>query len=202
MAKWTQEERDSFFRATIHWGVAAFVIGFYGFYGLSVMEVRALGRGFVIVVITIELWKFIHAPFRAWVIRHYGELMRPHEKNGITGFGELAVGIYLAVEFFPKSVALLAIISVAADPVARIVGLHWGHVRLRNGKTLSGAFACLVASNVLTLALAFLLSGQDVSFTAAMLIRAPFYIAALELASRRHDNLIVPVGTAALLTIF
>lgn len=76
-----------------------------------------------------------------------GDLIRPHERAGITGATWLAVAMFLALIIFPGQAALIALWAAAVgDGSASVVGRFVAHRRgdTRPGKTLAGSLACAV----------------------------------------------------------
>lgn len=95
-------------------------------------------------------------------------LLRAHESRRLTGATWLLVAMFAAVLLFPRGVAITATWAAAVgDAAAALIGMRFGRVRsTRDGKSLEGSVACLLA----TLAGAMLLAhaGFAVSLLAAV----------------------------------
>jgi dolichol kinase len=75
-------------------------------------------------------------------LRHTRPLLRTHERNGVAGATWLALAYFLALLFFPKEVAVLAMLYAGAgDAAAALVGRRWGRHRTAWGKSWEGTAA-------------------------------------------------------------
>lgn len=79
--------------------------------------------------------------------RAFGAMLRPKEYRGTTGATTLAAGFTIATILLPSLYAAIGIaIGGVADAAAAVVGQFFGRHRLRSGKSLEGALACLVTA--------------------------------------------------------
>ncbi len=83
-------------------------------------------------------------------------LLRPHETRAITGATWLIVSLFAAVLLLPVDIAIAATWAAAVgDAAAALIGMHYGrHRSARDGKSLEGSAACLVATLIGTVLLA------------------------------------------------
>ncbi len=83
-------------------------------------------------------------------------LLRSHETRAITGATWLIVSLFAAVLLLPVDIAIAATWAAAVgDAVAALVGMRFGrHRSARDGKSLEGSAACLVATLIGTVLLA------------------------------------------------
>ena len=92
-------------------------------------------------------------------------LLRPHEAQRITGATWLIVSMFAAVLLLPRNIAIAATWAAAVgDAAAALIGMRFGRLRsYRDGKSLEGSGACLIATFIGAVTLAHL------AFTVALL---------------------------------
>ena len=75
-------------------------------------------------------------------------LLRAYESRRLTGATWLLVAMFAAVLFFPRDVAIVATWAAAVgDAAAALIGMRFGRLRSpRDGKSLEGSVACLLAT--------------------------------------------------------
>ncbi len=77
--------------------------------------------------------------------RVFGESLRPHEANALTGSTFMCIGGLACILIFEVSIAATALLFLTVgDSAAALIGLRWGRTRLVPGKTLEGSLACLI----------------------------------------------------------
>ena len=120
-------------------------------------------------------------------------MSRPEETAGfIIRPIYLAVGIILALVFFPISIAYASIGVVAVgDPVAAYVGGKIGRTHVRRKKTLEGLIAGFIAS--------FLLAALIIYPIAAFVGSAGAML--MELLDIPDDNLTMPIAAGAIMML-
>ena len=123
-------------------------------------------------------------------------LLRPHESRHVTGATWLLSAMFAAVLLLPMPAAIAATWAAAVgDAAAALIGMRFGHHRsLRDGKSIEGSVACLLA----TLAGAFFVA--RLAFTPALLVAIAATIGE-RLPWPRDDNvrIIALVGATALI---
>jgi dolichol kinase len=137
---------------------------------------------------------------------HYPELLervprintlffRAEEQFKESAMTPYAIAILLTLLTFPKTLALIAIYTLAiADPASALVGITWGRHRIVAGKSLEGSTAFLVATAVIV---AVVLRVTTV-VTAGPIVLAAIGIGLLAasfemLPLRLDDNLTIPL---------
>ncbi len=85
-----------------------------------------------------------------------GPMLRPHERDHLSGATWLAIGYFLAAVLFPRQIAATGILyGGIGDTVAGLVGRRWGRARTPGGKSFAGFVGGLVAN----LAIGFAMPG-------------------------------------------
>ncbi|OQY66869.1 MAG: hypothetical protein B6D46_09040 [Polyangiaceae bacterium UTPRO1] len=78
-------------------------------------------------------------------------LFRAEEEFKESAMTPYAIAILLTLLTFPKTIALIAIYTLAiADPLSALVGITWGRHRVVAGKSLEGSGAFLAATALIT----------------------------------------------------
>ena len=68
--------------------------------------------------------------------------MRESERNKVSGMPFYALGVGIALTFFYKPIALLAVLFlIFADPISSIVGIKFGRTKILPNKSLEGCVA-------------------------------------------------------------
>lgn len=133
--------------------------------------------------------------------RFFGRILRPGERDRVSGSFYFGLGVFTTLVFFPKPAVEAACLAMGyGDSAAAMAGARFGSIRLLAGRTLQGSLAFII-----------------VTFVVVSFFRMVFYPGALatallwgavagvvgalaELASVRvDDNLVVPVLTSAAL---
>lgn len=143
-------------------------------------------------LIALDLGRLLSRSANALFFKAFRHLASPREARGPASSTWYALGILLAVAFFPKEAAVSGILVLAlADPAASYVGRRWGR-RPFLGATMEGS--------LLFVALAFCIVAprHGVAVAAA----AALVTALAERLSRPFDdNLTLPVAGAATITL-
>lgn len=87
------------------------------------------------------------------LIRFLGPFMRRSEVTSVSGVPFYLISALLAVAIFPKPIAVVSILLLAwGDPIASIAGITLGDktYRFKNGKSLAGTLAAVVACFFIT----------------------------------------------------
>ena len=78
-------------------------------------------------------------------------LFRAEEEFKESAMTPYAIAILLTLLTFPKTLALIAIYTLAiADPLSALVGITWGRRRVVQNKSLEGSLAFFVATAIIT----------------------------------------------------
>lgn len=103
-----------------------------------------------LIAVTVEVARAsspsIAARFDALFLR----LLRSHESTRVTGATWLISAMFAAVLVFPRDSAIVATWAAAVgDSAAALIGMRFGRIRsARDGKSLEGSAACLLATLV------------------------------------------------------
>ena len=126
----------------------------------------------------------------------FGALLRPHEMRQVTGATWLLVSMFVAVLILPRDIAIAATWAAAVgDTAAALIGMRFGRYRSsRDGKSVEGSIACLLA----TFAGALLLARLDIAIALVASVAATV---AERLPWPHDDNIriIALVGVTALI---
>lgn len=122
-------------------------------------------------------------------------LFRAEEEFKESAMTPYAIAILLTLLTFPKTVALVAIYTLAiADPLSALVGITWGRHRIVTGKSLEGSGAFFAATAVIA-GVALHVAAAPATWTLVGAALAIGLAAALfeMLPLRLDDNLTIPL---------
>lgn len=131
-------------------------------------------------------------------------LFRAEEQFKESGMTPYAIAILLTLITFPKTVAIIAIYTLAiADPSSALVGITWGRHRIVPGKSLEGSAAFFAATAAITatvLRMTTVVAAGPIALAAVIIGIAGAVLEMLPL--RLDDNLTIPlfVGFAGWVT--
>tara|TARA_B100000925_G_scaffold229230_1_gene177734 strand:+ start:4083 stop:4949 length:867 start_codon:yes stop_codon:yes gene_type:complete len=113
------------------------------------------------------------------------------------------MALLLTIISFPKSIALVAIFTLAtADPLSAIIGIRFGKRRLVKEKSIEGSLAFFVASFVVTFSILFAIPGNQLWSVLAVTFLSSTFITAFEMIPiKLDDNLTIPLMKAIILWI-
>lgn len=141
-----RQPRTTWGRKAIHAAVGAIPVAWW----LGLVETSTVQRlltAAVAVAVGTELLRWRSRTFRARFEKVFGPLLKPHERDAVTGATWLALSLLLAVLLFPPEVARAALWAGAVgDASAAVVGGAWGVWRRRTGKSVAGSAACALVS--------------------------------------------------------
>jgi len=150
----------------------------------------------------LDLIRLKSPALNAITLKYFGKIMRREELRSISGNSFYILGLLVLVIFFSKPVVLLSALFLAVgDPIAAVVGTHWGKVKITQRKTLEGALANFLA----TAAISFLfgLGFLNLPFSQSLMLSVVggTISTCVELIpSPIDDNFTIPVGSALLIT--
>lgn len=131
-------------------------------------------------------------------------LFRAEEQFKESGMTPYAIAILLTLITFPKTIAMIAIYTLAiADPLSALVGITWGQRRIVPGKSLEGSAAFFAATAAITAAVlrtTTVVAAGPIALAAVVIGIAGAVLEMLPL--RLDDNLTIPlfVGFAGWVT--
>ncbi len=173
-----------------------------GLIGLTVYKKAQLSPDFMATVLLI----FAVAAFLFELIRLKNEtlnkiaqffmkpIMRESEKNSVSGLPFYALGVSLALFFFPEKIAILAILFlIFADPIASFFGILYGRDKILPNKSLQGTIAAFSVCYIVTIVYGLIYVGPSMSLL-VFAIAAGFIGSVSEMCSQFvDDNLCIPV---------
>ncbi len=136
-------------------------------------------------------------------LKMFGSIMRREELLRITANTWYIFSLAILVFFFPKPVALLSILYLAAgDPLAAVVGTRWGRNPIVGGKSWEGTIANFAISAIATALYSFFILDLSGPSLLGLTFLGGFISAFSELMPLKvNDNLSFPVISALLLTL-
>lgn len=79
-------------------------------------------------------------------------VMRESERNSVSGLPFYALGVSLALFFFPERIAILSILFlIFADPIASFIGILYGRDKILPNKSLQGTIAAFLVCYIATI---------------------------------------------------
>ena len=121
-------------------------------------------------------------------------IMRESEKNSVSGMPFYALGVSLALFFFPQKIAVLAVLFlIFADPIASFFGILYGKDKILPNKSLQGTIAAFTVCYILTLIYGLMYTAPHMNLL-VFAIAAGVIGAISEMCSQFvDDNLCIPV---------
>ncbi len=138
----------------------------------------------------------------AATLKIFGTLMRREELLRLSANSYYVVALVILVVGFPKPIALLGILYLAAgDPVAAIIGSNFGRHPLFMGKSWEGTLANFAVCGVGTFLFAQFFLGLEMATSLPFaLVGGAISAVAEVLPIPLNDNLYFPVLSAVMLT--
>ena len=111
---------------------------------------------FISWMIFLEYWRFKNPKVNRWLFEHFKGYTKDKEIARISTTTLFLIASALTILVFPPGVAIASVLFLTVgDPVAEIVGVSYGRLKILRGKTLegtlAGAAACLLAGAPLLL---------------------------------------------------
>lgn len=167
----------------------------------------ATSRGFfvrvlsvlLIVSVVFDLLRFLFPKFDEKYLR-LKILAKQKESKTLSGYSLFLLSAYLLFLFFPKEIVVLSLtFFILGDVFAPFIGSWFLPLKIIGEKTVGGFTTILI----LSLAIGnFLKSLTSLPITLEMILAGAFLTALLDqLSVFIDDNLLVPLGTAAILTL-
>lgn len=121
-------------------------------------------------------------------------VMRESEKNSISGLPFYALGVSLALFFFPEKIAILSILFlIFADPIASFFGILYGRDKILPNKSLQGTIAAFTVCYIATIIYGLVYTGPSMNLL-LFSIAAGLIGSFSEMCSQFiDDNLCIPV---------
>lgn len=136
------------------WHISTGSIALYFMVGSSepVTFWALIALGIAVSGFLMDLLRSRAANFNKMVIRVMGPLMRRSERDGLSGLPFYALGVSLALFFYQRDIAIVAILFlVFSDPISSFFGVLYGKDKILPNKSLQGAVAGFFTCYLITL---------------------------------------------------
>jgi dolichol kinase len=137
-----------------------------------------------LILIIMEIVRKINPKIKHFLYKNLEFMAREHEKEEIAGSTYFMIGVFLCILFFPRSIAIPAmLVLIISDAAASIFGKLFGKVKMYEEKTWVGFFSFAVSASLISL------------FFNKLFIIPAILTALFELYSKKlkvDDNLLVP----------
>lgn len=160
----------------------------------------------------VNAFRMYNSAFNERYIKHFGFLLRPHELNNMPGALYFLVGVTLAVLFFGRLEAYMAIIVLSfGDPFASLCGIYFKSPKISRDKTVAGTLGCALISTFIGLMFFNFapdfdaVRGEIKNFEFGLVTFIIAVIAELGPSSRKihfEDNTSIPVYTGLLFSCY
>ncbi|MFM8269491.1 MAG: diacylglycerol/polyprenol kinase family protein [Pseudomonadota bacterium] len=176
-------------------------VGLYAF-ALSREEALMLLGSVGGVFMLLDLIRLKSPALNAMTLKYFGRIMRREELRSVSGNSFYILGLLVLVYFFPKPIVLLSALYLAVgDPIAAVVGTHWGKVKITKRKTLEGALANWFSTSAISLLFGLVYLKLTLSQAVMLSVVGGSISTFVELLpSPIDDNFTIPVGSALLIS--
>jgi len=105
-----------------------------------------------IVLLALDLLKARFKPFKSFMMRFFGKVLRKNElQGGMTASTIVVASAAFTIMVFREEIAVVALLYLSlGDSAAALVGKHFGRIRIVGHRTLEGSLAalntCLIVS--------------------------------------------------------
>lgn len=156
--------------------------------------VLALLALFIGVMVWLESWRFRNPKVNRWLFEHFKGFTKEKERAKISTTTLFLTSALITIVAFPRGIAIAALLFLTVgDPVAEIIGVNFGRVKILGGKTLEGTLAGFLACALVGWPL-LLLERLDLDAT-SLLIGAGAAAVTELFTLRVDDNFTVPIGS-------
>ncbi|MFH1728588.1 MAG: hypothetical protein ABIA04_09240 [Pseudomonadota bacterium] len=182
-------------------GGLAIVLPFWLF-SLTKLEAVLILGPITFITIFYDYMRLKHPALNKRFMKDFGKLMREFEKNKMSTTCYFMMSSLLAIIVFPKVVAALSILFLAAgDPIASAVGIKYGQTKMHWGKSLEGSFGCFLACTLISIfVLIAIYPTKPISVLAFSLIAGVIGAVAEMIPWKFDDNFSIPLVTGFCLT--
>lgn len=136
-------------RKVIHLGSSIFPIAVIIVYDLYPQDGRLYLSGILaiiaIILLIFDLLKARYKPFKSFMMRFFGKVLRENElQGGMTASTIVVASAAFTILIFRQEIAVVALLFLSlGDSAAALVGKHFGRIRLVGQRTLEGSLAAL-----------------------------------------------------------
>lgn len=98
-----------------------------------------------IVLMALDILKARYKPFKSFMMRFFGKVLRKNElQGGMTASTIVVASAAFTILVFREEIAVVALLYLSlGDSAAALVGKHFGRIRLVGQRTLEGSLAAL-----------------------------------------------------------
>ncbi len=162
--------------------------------GISVDNVAYILLAFAVAAFLFEFLRLRNPQVNKIAMLLMKPVMRESERNSVSGLPFYALGVSLALFFFPERIAILAILFlIFADPIASFFGILYGRDKILPNKSLQGTIAAFSVCYLATIVYGLIYVGPSTHLL-VFAILAGIIGAISEMCSQFvDDNLCIPV---------
>jgi len=121
-------------------------------------------------------------------------VMRESEISSVSGLPFYALGVSLALFFFPERIAILAILFlIFADPIASFVGILYGRDKILPNKSLQGTIAAFSVCYIVTIVYGLIYVGPSMNLLIFAIAGGVIGCISEMCSQFIDDNLCIPV---------
>lgn len=162
--------------------------------GISVDNVAYILLVFAVTAFLFEFLRLRNPKVNQVAMLLMKPVMRESERNSVSGLPFYALGVSLALFFFPERIAILAILFlIFADPIASFFGILYGRDKILPNKSLQGTIAAFSVCYLATIVYGLIYVGPSTHLL-VFAILAGIIGAISEMCSQFvDDNLCIPV---------
>lgn len=178
------------------WHISTGLIGLLAYYksGFSPEMTATVLLTFAVAAFLFELARLKNHKLNQLAMLLMKPIMRESERNSVSGLPFYALGVSLALFFFPERIAILAtLFLIFADPIASFIGILYGRDKILPNKSLQGTIAAFSVCYIVTIVYGLIYVGPSMGLL-VYAIMAGFIGAISEMCSQFvDDNLCIPV---------
>ncbi|MCZ6696478.1 MAG: SEC59/DGK1/VTE5 family protein, partial [Acidobacteria bacterium] len=150
---------------------------------------------FIGVMVWLESWRFRNPKVNRWLFEHFKGFTKEKERAKISTTSLFLASALITIIVFPRGIAIAALLFLTVgDPVAEIIGVNFGRIKIFGGKTLEGTLAGFLSCALIGWPLLLI---ERLELDPTLLLIGAGAAALTELfALRVDDNFTVPIGSA------
>ena len=178
------------------WHISTGLLGLLAYKksGVTAEYTASLLLAFAVAAFLFEFMRLRYEKLNQLAMIFMKPVMRESEKNSVSGLPFYALGVSLALFFFPERIAILAILFlIFADPIASFFGILYGRDKILPNKSLQGTIAAFSVCYIATITYGLIYIGPSMSLL-VFAIAAGVIGSISEMCSQFiDDNLCIPV---------
>ncbi len=156
--------------------------------------VLALLTLFIGVMVWLESWRFRNPKVNRWLFERFKGFTKEKERAKISTTSLFLASALITIVVFPRGIAIAALLFLTVgDPVAEIIGVNYGRIKILGGKTLEGTIAGFLSCALVGWPL-LLIERLELDPTSLLIGAGAAAITEL-FTMRVDDNFTVPIGS-------